>query len=276
MPFRKLDFCIVGGMKCGTSSLRDYLGSLEEVCITPSEGNFFSKENPSSSSLEDAFSTCPKAKNQHAIFGEKTVEYSLNPEALKALYTHNPEVKIIWVWRAPVKRCYSNYLHQFKQGKEKRSFGQIISDFENEPYLPFQYNYIRNGQYARQKEMLESIFPLKSIKIILFEEFKDNTLEVLKEIHNFLGLKEEVKQERYKISNATVLPRFVFMSKLIGTKFVPRYLRKTFAFLNYQNKLAGYDSPEASEEQLLRELYNEEYELVKKLFPSRYRIWGDE
>lgn len=276
MPFRKLDFCIIGGMKCGTSSLRDYLGSLDQVCITPSEGNFFSKNTPSTSSLESAFDACPKNKEKDTIFGEKTVEYSLDPEALKSLYAHNSNVKLIWVWRSPVKRCYSNYLHQFKQGKEKRSFSQIIKEVEKEPNLPFQYNYIRNGLYGQQKSMVESIFPSSSLKIVLFEDFENRTYEVLQEIHNFLGLKTKVDEQSYKISNATVLPRFVFMSRLIGTKFVPRYLKKAFAILNYQNKQVGYNPPMASEEKLLRLMYKEEFELVKELFPNQYKLWGNE
>ncbi|MEM1409443.1 MAG: sulfotransferase, partial [Pseudomonadota bacterium] len=73
------DFCIIGAMKCGTTTLAYQLGAQEGVFITdPKEPNFFSDDDQYAKGIDwytSLFSTAPRG----AFLGEASTHYTKFP-----------------------------------------------------------------------------------------------------------------------------------------------------------------------------------------------------
>ena len=52
-----------------------------------------------------------KENKNGRLVGEKSTAYSYIRKSVSRIAEYNPEVKLIWVFRDPVKRTYSNYWH---------------------------------------------------------------------------------------------------------------------------------------------------------------------
>src|SRR5262245_2521823 len=118
-------FLIDGPLKCGTSTLLGYMRQHREIHIAPRELHFFDRELKYRHGIdwdEDQFAAGP----QHRAVGEKTPGYSFVPKAAERIHHHLPNVKLIWIFRDPVARAYSNYWHFLRRGRERASFADAI------------------------------------------------------------------------------------------------------------------------------------------------------
>jgi len=158
---KKPDFIIGGAPRCGTTTLADWIGKQQGVCMAPlrPEARFFL--------LEDQ---CARGQ-QHYIqhnwgrvdpqglkswrFGEKSTNYLESPEAMERIASMCPDARIIFVLRNPVIRAWSNYKHTSQQGWEPCSFMEALDrevdrDREVEPsgeYAPRWWGYFNRGLY---------------------------------------------------------------------------------------------------------------------------------
>src|SRR6056297_2017481 len=118
---KKLDFIIVGAMKAGTSSLAFHLSNHPNICMPLKEAHFFNIKDhyeQGSEYYKIFFKDCESKK----LWGEKTPTYSYLRKVAPLIKEYNPDIKLIWILRNPVKRSYSNYWHAFKKGVEDLSF----------------------------------------------------------------------------------------------------------------------------------------------------------
>jgi hypothetical protein len=61
--------------------------------------------------------------------------------------------------------------------------------------------------YAQVKRYLD-IFPPENVKVILFDDFKVDTIEVMSQIYKFLEVDEELALKVHSKFNKAVVPRF--------------------------------------------------------------------
>jgi hypothetical protein len=122
------DFIIVGAMKAGTTTVKDYLRKHSNVFIPHDELFFFSSSDYNKGLT--FYSKYFEDYSNEKIIGEKTTTYSYDLNTPGRIFEFNPEVKLIWVLRNPVSRSYSNYWHVVKQGKERLSFEDSIKKEE--------------------------------------------------------------------------------------------------------------------------------------------------
>src|SRR5438045_9369325 len=107
--------------KAGTSSLLFYLSQhLKLLTHHTYEFVYFFQDDIYSKGFETAF------KNNYDLGGvneekfllAKNVMVMYDYEALKRLYAHNPNIKIIIVLRNPISRAYSSYWYAKTTGRE--------------------------------------------------------------------------------------------------------------------------------------------------------------
>ena len=147
----KPNFFIVGGPKCGTSSLFEYLEEHPEVCMSfPKEPHYFLSDLPNyrqAKTLEQYINMFDfKNYNNPKIIGEGSTWYLFSEAAIKNIIEYNPDSRIIVMIRNPLQVVVSLYW-QFVYGHEenaksfhdawvlqdKRKQGQEIPTIIDEP-----------------------------------------------------------------------------------------------------------------------------------------------
>lgn len=217
----KLDFIIVGVMKCGTTTLGHYLYEHPEVAIPDWEVAFFNTPERFAKGYgyyEDyvAKFSSPETK----ISGEKT-PYSYEPNSAFEIHKYNPEIKLIWIFRNPTDRAWSNYTHDLWHMDEHKSFEKCLKD-ENNRELLFQY--ISKGQYIDQVKEYLKYFDKSQMHFIVLEEFVKNKKLMLIDLFDFLGIGHGGYDFEQKIhSKKSYQPKYNpmylhLLKKVIGTK----------------------------------------------------------
>ena len=198
-------FLIVGSMKSGTSSLADLLSQHEEIDIPKKKEIHFFDTNYSKGIkwYLSHFQT-----DDQVISGDATPTYCYLSEVPKRVFHHFPDIKIIWIFRNPVQRTYSNYWHAVVNGLEDCSFESAISrELEGKTKDIF-LRYIHRSIYSYQVKKWLEYFPIKQQYFIIFEKLKNELTIEYSNLLNFLDLELDFEPS-YIQKNPTVIPRCV-------------------------------------------------------------------
>ncbi len=240
---RRPDFLIVGTARAGTTALHYYLRSHPEIflpsqkepcffCFSEKELNY--KRGKFSFAVTDSvkyFRLFEKATTNQ-VTGEISTPYlylhKQTIESIQRIYSGVALPKIVIILRNPVERAYSQYLWKVRDGREELSFFDALKAENNriiENYS-IDYHYAHRGLYAEAvKEYMEK-FPY--MKIILFEDFKNNFENTLSELLVFLGVNEKFSFIKNESVNSSAEPLFPSLSKLVTFESKIKY-----SLLNY-------------------------------------------
>lgn len=202
------NFFIVGAPKCGTTALSEYLRQHSQIFV-PSlkEPHFFAtdfhKFRPYYVQTEyEYLHLFAGAREEHTAVGEASVWYLYSSTAAQNIYEFNPQAHIIALLRNPVEMVHA--LHS----QYCFSLVEDVTDFEtawrlqekrlNGMNIPravppvdrclelLQYGQI--GKLGNQMQKLLQIFPRQQVKTIFFEDLKESTGDVYKNVLEFLGV----------------------------------------------------------------------------------------
>lgn len=196
------DFIIGGAMKCGTTSLHGILNSHPNVFIPYEEIFFFDIDNILQhgdfnfydksrktwifQNIEKDASTMWNwylskfAGHETKVKGEDSTTYLASRIAAERIAMQNKPIKLIFMLRQPTQRAYSNYYHDLRAGRVTYSFEDTIR------YNP--QSILSRGLYKQQLEYWYNLLPREQIKVILFEDFLADKLNVLKDICQYLEI----------------------------------------------------------------------------------------
>lgn len=205
------NFLIVGTMKSGTSSLADYLSEHVDIHIPNKEVHYFNNDinyNKGFSWYEaQLFKDFDEdSKSNHPIVGEKTPTYSYQPNCVDRIKETVPEVKLIWIFRNPVKRSFSNYIHAVRKGAEPLSFNECVKNEELLIRDNMFRGYVERSKYSDQVERFLEKFDLNNMHFLLFEDLIREPKKELNKIADFLGV-PNFKNIKTVHSNKTKLPK---------------------------------------------------------------------
>jgi hypothetical protein len=208
-------FIIVGGQRCGTNSLYEYL--VGHSCIARAlplqevhyfdfnfdkgaawyRGHFPSVVRPAVTRLRH---------NSRFITGECSPYYMFHPHCPRRIIEMLPDVKLFVLLRNPVDRAYSHYQHEHSHGIETLSFEDAINEepnrlegelermLEDPTYYSFNhhhFSYLSRGLYIDQLETLFSVTPNENIKVLISEEFFADPASAHADALESLGLPPE-------------------------------------------------------------------------------------
>ena len=201
------NFLIIGAAKAGTSSLYDWLNQHPQIFMSSiKEPNFFALENEnlnydSRSVVEEYLAKCitdietyqkqfQGVSNEIAI-GEASPMYLYSSEASKNIYKLIPKANLIVILRNPIERAYSNFLHHIQHNLETTS--NFIEGIEQEKQRIennwwWGFHYINAGFYYLQLKRYYDQFDVNQIKVVLYEDLIQNSLDTLRDIFSFLGV----------------------------------------------------------------------------------------
>jgi hypothetical protein len=289
---RKIDIFITGAQKCGTTSLLNYLGEHPQLNAQfKTEMSFFSKDDEYALGYENivgnyfdlGHETTKKLVAKYATMTRSS-------KALKRLFEHNPECKLIFMIREPVARAYSSYAMEYRNGSEERNFDDLVSDILDSRDT-WQYRvFLKLGIYIDHINEMTMLFPEKNVKLIVLEEFENDPLKVMHDLFEWLGVDKEYKPNIEKVHNQGGQPKSKIVSRLIHKmlredsgikKVAKKVLSEKVAsqmgvFLRGLNKTKPVKKLEMSKEteEVLKAFYKPYNKELIRFVPDIEQIWS--
>ncbi len=222
------NFVVAGAAKCGTTSLYHYLKQHPDVYMSPiKETNHFSQDiRPENFSAE--YKTYERAKNldieqfvnsdmtgdqwgayilnrEHYLklfrfasgkkaIGEISNSYLYSSVAAQNIRNDFPDMKVVMILRQPAERAYSHYLANLRDGRTTLPFRPEVEhdDAKQHHGWSISHLYFELGCYADQVERFQKLFPASQLRIYLFDDLKNNNRALVKDLFDFLGLRQDV------------------------------------------------------------------------------------
>lgn len=195
----KVNFLIAGAQKSGTSALDSYLREHPEICMANSkEAHFFDNDNLFQTQIVTDYSIYHSFFNpteKHKILGEATPIYMYCYDAPRRIWQYNSSMKLVIILRNPVDRAFSHWNMQRDRGIDKLSFLESI-ETERErcrEALPQQhprFSYVDRGFYVEQLRRVWHFFPKSQTLIIRNEDLKNNPINTLNKVYDYLGVSQ--------------------------------------------------------------------------------------
>ena len=285
----KVDFFIVGAPKSGTTSLFHYLNRHPQVVMSSQkEPNYFSYnaiheqgmyyDNNSINTLDKYESLFLQKENM--LYGEASVSYLFYDNVAEDIKKYNPNSKIIIMLRNPIERAFSHYLMDYRLGLISDSFENIITKKSKHKNAHLFYQqYIEVSKYSMQIQRYLDFFEKDNILFIDYEDFKNNVLETVDQVYNFLKISTKFDADINTKYNAFSMPKnkvirfiysFVFIRKTLTFLF-PIYLVKNIrAFLFKTDK-----KPELLKEtrSQLSIIFNDDIKKLEEVLSKDYSKW---
>lgn len=269
------NFLIVGAMKSGTSTLMHYMRFHPDIFMPENEVHFFNKDknyNRGIAWYEKFFTNAKEAK----AIGEKTPTYSYSSKVPGRIAKDLPEVQLIWVFRNPVKRAYSNYWHAVKRGGERLQFPEAIEHEQERVKKRIWLGYLKRSKYIEQVKRYLEYFEMSQMHFLLFEDLVNNPGETVNQVFRFLEVKNPIELPSYNIKkNVTKLPRIVLLQWLARRMFDDTFLYKLVEKANIK-KVPGYPKIDKDIERKLCEYFKPYNEELAKLTGLDVDVWHQE
>jgi hypothetical protein len=199
-----IDFCVVGAIKAGTTSLFAWLANQDQVCgSTPKEPHYWCAPDgvlPYSGPgqqywLEGGVTDTEKYESLFAykqgLRGEASTGYLYDSEALERLHDACPHCKIIVMLREPVGRMHAAYRHAVRDGYEPTSSFHAALDAEagriEAGWGPLYY-YRQASMYSGPLQACYRIFGRDAVLVAFFEDLISRPVEILETVARFLGI----------------------------------------------------------------------------------------
>ena len=221
------NFFIVGAPKAGTTSLYQYLNAVPGVYMSPmKEPRYFTTIVPVETSAvppvrdkAEYLRLFQGVKDEVAI-GEASVAYLRDPETPKRIHDVVPGARIIILLRDPVERAFSNYLMHVREGWQTVSFQEALQKGL------YRDSYLEEGFYAEQIKRYLDTFGPERVKILIFEEFIQDTKRAVSDVLRFLDVDSEPPDSAGEAHNAFAMPRSRWAYRIFGSRVARRAARK--------------------------------------------------
>jgi hypothetical protein len=181
-PGRLPGFIVIGAMKSGTSSLRDYLRGHPEVYIPPDEElHYFAEAINWKRGIDWYRERFADAGDAIAV-GEKSPTYTMHPEhpgVPERIHDLLPDVRMIYVVRHPIQRIKSHYVHQFGRGHEANPIRRAVRD---DP------RYLDTTRYGMQLQRYLDWFPAEQLLVVTSEQLDHERTPTFARIAEFVGV----------------------------------------------------------------------------------------
>lgn len=191
------DFIIGGAMKSGTSSVHSFLGSLSDVYIPDREIFFFDIDDvfqhpdfhydahhvPDFSREYEEYRAWYlehfRGASAGQLVGEDSTTYLASRKAPGRIKRLLPNVRLIFILRDPVARCYSHYWHLIHTRRTDAEFAEVLSQ---------RYSLIQRSCYGPQLRRYFQVFDEEQIFTAVFEQLLARPSEELTAVCHHIGV----------------------------------------------------------------------------------------
>jgi hypothetical protein len=207
-------FVIVGGQRCGTTSMYRYLKAHPQVIpALTKEVHFFDINYSRGPDWYAAHFVAKRLAESRSrllgrpvVTGEASPYYMFHSHAIRRLHEMLPDTKIIVMLRDPVKRAISHYSHELAKGwetadlaeavrlEEPRLAGEEEKMVADPAYVSFahqHYGYLARGDYLPQLQRIHSFYPRDQIIVVNSRDLYRDPDADYRRMLRFLGLREK-------------------------------------------------------------------------------------
>jgi Sulfotransferase domain len=181
---------IIGGLKCGTTSIHHYLGLHPEIQMSkPKELNFFVEELNWDLGLDWYAS---RFDGRFKVRGESSPHYTNLPRfegVAERIRRHCPDAKLLYMVRDPIKRILSHWVHATGAGYETRELVPTLSQPDS--------SYIQRSMYWMQLQPYLERFDRAQIEIVTQEELQSEREATMRRAFAFAGVDESFTSEQF-------------------------------------------------------------------------------
>ena len=239
------DFFIVGAPKCGTTALASYLRGHPQIFVSPvKEPNYFCFDAPGLRLIDrlDTYGRLFARAQPGQICGEASTAYLFSKEAVPAILQHVPEAKIIAMVRNPLDMVVSHHsqkLYSLEEDQadfatawrlsEARARGEMVGPKCRAPrYL----DYRSIGRLGEQVRRLITLVPAAQLRIIVFDDLRDDPAAVYRKTLRFLGIDPD-ERTKFAVVNARKTHAWPALARLLRQPPAPllrakRALKRAF------------------------------------------------
>jgi sulfotransferase family protein len=229
---------LVGAAKAGTTALYDELSQHPAIYMSPmKEPHFFSRIQPAARwedffphvSDEDEYLALFQGSTNEELVGEASTSYLWDTQAGERIKHAVPEAKILIMLRDPVDRAYSHYWNDVREGLERRSFLEALTE-EQQRSGPGGWGvtslYIECGRYADQvARYLDRFGP--RVCVTFLENLVADKSSAMARVYSFLGVQPAGAAAAQRRMNSVALPRNRLSRALLANGKVRRLARAT-------------------------------------------------
>jgi len=273
-------FFVVGGQKCGTTTLHNWLNQERFISLPDyKETHYFSRDY----SKGINWYLNQFTNNDYNIRGEVDPSYMFFPNALERIKEDIKNPKFIFIFRKPIDRSYSHYLMSYSRGYEKLSFLDAIKEEKKrlkhdvDKFSFSNHSYLLRSEYSSQIEEYYKLYEKKQSLFLKFDDLFDDKKNKLmyNDICRFLKIQSSTnvnfniksnKASFYKNSylrdnmyNETILRGL--LKKIIFSKKIRIKIRNTIDNLNRK----------AIDSKSMKENKNR----IMDSLPSTYKDWNN-
>jgi hypothetical protein len=203
---------IIGGLKCGTTSIHHYLGLHPEIQMSkPKELNFFVEELTWDLGMDWYRG---RFDDRFPVRGESSPHYTNLPRftgVVERIHERIPDAKLIYMVRDPISRILSHWRHATGAGYETRPMEEVLTRDDQ--------TYVTRSMYWMQLQPYLERFPREQIEVITQEELQSDREGTMRRAFRFAGVDEGFTSEQFdrewEKSTAKESDRYQVMERLI-------------------------------------------------------------
>lgn len=189
------EFIVIGGQRCGTTSLFRNIAEHPQVLRPGIEKgiDWFTLHYDRDMSWYrshfpvERIARLRVGRHGRAVAFEACTYYMFHPFAMQRLAERLPDVKLVAMLRDPVERAFSAYKHELARGfetepdfatalalEDSRLEGEIekiAADVTYESHAHRHQAYRRRGEYAEQLERVLALFPRERVHVLDSESY---------------------------------------------------------------------------------------------------------
>ncbi len=214
---------IIGAMKCGTTSLFDYLAGHPEICPSRiKEPEYFSEHQQHKAEIDSYEQLWDFDLETHKYALEASTGYTKYPQETDVpgrIFASGLRPKFIYIVRNPFERVESH----FNFATRRRAPWHLTVE-SDQP--------INLCRYSLQLKQYRKFFSADDILVLDFDELRQDPKTLLLKIYRFLGISESWFPEEFAIKNPMRLESR-FAQRLRKSKFghllgaTPEWLQKS-------------------------------------------------
>ncbi|MCP4758304.1 MAG: sulfotransferase [Planctomycetes bacterium] len=201
---RKPTFFLVGGSRCGTTSLhRSFVRhpgifmprdkspnyfTAPDMADFPAAAAMIAMKGHSITDRDDYLDLFTNATNIQ-VCGEVSPVYLQSIHTAARIKEFAPEAKIIAILRDPVERAFAHYIGRRRDGLDDRdTFEEAIAAelIDRAPRAIAFNRYMAIGRYAFFLKSFYREFPTEQIKVVFFDDLVRDPVRVVQGLFNFL------------------------------------------------------------------------------------------
>ncbi|MCP3855852.1 MAG: sulfotransferase domain-containing protein [Actinomycetia bacterium] len=196
------DFLVIGGQRCGTTSLFRYIAQHPGVVRPSLDKGIHYFDTNYTNGVGWYRAHFPRSKGSRLAF-EASPYYLFHPLIPARIASLIPDAKLITVLRDPVARAISHHNHERERGFEDldlldaieaepgRMAGEIEKMVTDPGYVSYahqHYSYVGRGRYADQLERYQALFPADRLLVLDSDELSREPATAMGRVTDFLGL----------------------------------------------------------------------------------------